>query len=129
MDATPKISVIIPTYNRASMACECVTIVLATEWPNLEMFMVNDCAPENTVDEVKRYFGPDQRVRYLRNAHISYKAASRNNDAEVAKGEYFFTRVSTRSLSVSQMHSTSAQGKSTGDNQPFGVFDDNCIRL
>ena len=90
MDSAPKISVIIPTYNRASMVCACVASVLATEWPNLEVIVVDDCSPDNTVDEVKRCFGSDQRVRYLRNTRNSFQAVSRNNGVQVATGEYLF---------------------------------------
>lgn len=48
MERTPRISVVIPTYNRASMACECVASVLATGWANLEVVVVDDCSPDNT---------------------------------------------------------------------------------
>ena len=84
----PKISVIIPTYNRAVMLCECVASVLATGWAELEIVVVDDCSPDNTEDELKRHFGKDRRVRYLRNARNSFQAVSRNNGARMATGDY-----------------------------------------
>ena len=86
----PKISVIIPTYNRAAMVCECVASVLATGWSELEVVVVDDCSPDNTKDELKRRFGEDCRVRYLRNARNSFQAVSRNNGARMATGDYLF---------------------------------------
>ena len=86
----PRISVIIPTYNRASMVCECVASVLATGWPELDLIVVDDFSPDNTAEELKRRFGQDRRVRYLRNERNSFQAVSRNNGAKVATGEYFF---------------------------------------
>ena len=86
----PKISVIIPTYNRASMVCECVASVLTTGWPKLEVIVVDDCSPDNTQEELKRRFGEDSRVHYWRNAHNSFQAVSRNNGARAATGEYLF---------------------------------------
>ena len=86
----PKISVIIPTYNRAAMVCECVANVLATGWKELEVIVVDDCSPDNTKEALKRRFGEDCRVHYLRNAHNSFQAISRNNGARVASGDYLF---------------------------------------
>jgi len=63
MERTPRISVVIPTYNRASMACECVASVLAMGWANLEVVVVDDCSPDNTGEILKRAFGHDRRVR------------------------------------------------------------------
>lgn len=90
MERTPRISVVIPTYNRASMACECVASVLATGWANLEVVVVDDCSPDNTGEMLKRAFGHDRRVRCLRNARNSFQAVSRNNGARVSTGEYLF---------------------------------------
>ncbi len=71
------------------MVCECVASVLATRWPDLEVIVVDDCSPDNTVEELKRCFDSDRRVRYLRNGRNSFQAVSRNNGAKVATGEYF----------------------------------------
>lgn len=86
-----RISVIIPTFNRAEMVCACVTSVLATNDPNLlEVIVVDDCSPDDTKARIAAQFGHDARVRYVRNAHNSFQAVSRNNGAKVAKGDYLF---------------------------------------
>ena len=90
MHRTPSISVIIPTFNRSSMVCECVASVLATGWPKLEIVVVDDCSPDDTAGELKRRFGHDSRVRYLRNDVNSFQAVSRNRGAKASTGEFLF---------------------------------------
>lgn len=84
------ISVIIPTYNRAQMVCDCVASVLATNYPELEVIVVDDCSPDDTGTKLKTRFGDDGRVRYLRNEQNSFQAVSRNNGAKIASGDYLF---------------------------------------
>jgi GT2 family glycosyltransferase len=83
------ISVIIPTYNRANMVCDCVDSVLAQKGVDLEVIVVDDCSPDDTGQKIKERFGNDGRVRYMRNEKNSFQAVSRNNGAKVSKGEYF----------------------------------------
>ena len=84
----PKISVIIPTYNRATMLCECVASVLATGWTELEVIVVDDCSPDDTAAKIKEEFG--ETVKYIRNEKNSFQAVSRNNGAKIATGDFFF---------------------------------------
>ena len=86
----PVVSVIIPTYNRAQMVCDCVASVLATNYPELEVVVVDDCSPDDTGEKVKARFGGDDRVRYLRNERNSFQAVSRTNGARASSGDYLF---------------------------------------
>ncbi len=89
-EACSKISVVIPTFNRASMVCDCVGSVLATGWPNLEVIVVDDCSPDDTKSQVEIRFAGDPRVKYLRNEKNSFQAVSRNRGAAASSGEYIF---------------------------------------
>lgn len=82
-----KISVIIPTFNRAKMVCECIQSILANNWVDLEVVVVDDCSPDDTAACVKAEFGADARVKYLRNEKNSFQAVSRNNGARIATGD------------------------------------------
>lgn len=85
----PRISVIIPTFNRAEMVCACVASVLATEGAELlEVIVVDDCSPDDTEARIAAQFGRDARVRYIRNVRNSFVAVSRNNGARIARGDY-----------------------------------------
>lgn len=84
------ISVIIPTYNRAKMVCDCVQSVLAPNYPALEVIVVDDCSPDDTWERVRRIFGSDSRVKFLRNDKNYSLAVSRNNGRKLARGRYLF---------------------------------------
>ena len=86
----PLISVIIPTFNRAKMVCDCVRSVLATNYPSLEVIVVDDCSPDDTKSQLIAAFGADVRVRCLSNKKNSFQAVSRNNGRKAASGDYLF---------------------------------------
>jgi len=86
----PLISVIIPTYNRAKMLCDCIASVLATEYPHLEIVVADDCSTDGTRDEIVRRFADDPRVKYCCNETNSQAAITRNNGARHATGDYLF---------------------------------------
>ena len=88
MDVTPKISVIIPTYNRASMVCECVASVLASDFREFEVIVVDDCSPDDTGERIQARYGDMPHVRYVRNAVNKQLGGSRNVGARHAKGTY-----------------------------------------
>ena len=87
---SPLISVIIPTFNRAKMVCDCVRSVLATGYPALEVIVVDDCSPDDTKTQLIATFRTDSRVKYLRNIKNSFQAVSRNNGRKAASGDYLF---------------------------------------
>ena len=81
-----RISVVIPTFNRADMVCRCVKSILDADWPDLEVIVVDDCSPDDTARRIGDEFGP--RVRCIRNARNSFQAVSRNNGAKIATGDF-----------------------------------------
>ena len=77
LGGAPRVSVIVPTFNRAKMVCSCVASVLAAEDSNLlEVIIIDDCSPDDTKARVAAQFGGDARVRYFRNARNSFHAVS-----------------------------------------------------
>ena len=60
MDTTEKISVIIPTYNRANLIERSVRSVLDQTYDNLEVIVVNDCSTDDTQEMIGRI--NDQRL-------------------------------------------------------------------
>lgn len=88
MERSPDISVIIPTFNRATMVCDCVARVLAQEGVTLEVIVVDDYSPDDTKTRIEERFGGDSRVKYIRNEKNSFQAVSRNNGAKIANGKF-----------------------------------------
>ncbi len=70
------------------MVCRCVRSVFDTEWPDLEVIVVDDCSPDDTGARIAERFGDS--VKYVRNGKNSFQAVSRNNGAKIANGDYLF---------------------------------------
>ena len=81
----PKVSVIIPTYNRLPMLKEAVESVLAQDFEDFELIVVDDGSTDGTADEITRYGG---RVKLLRHQENRGVSAARNSGILHAKGKY-----------------------------------------
>ncbi len=81
----PKVSIIIPTYNRLPMLKEAVDSVLAQNFEDFELIVVDDGSNDGTADEMKKYGG---RVRLLRHPENRGVSAARNRGILNAKGKY-----------------------------------------
>jgi len=80
-----KVSVIIPTYNRAAMLDDAVSSVLAQTYQNFEILISDDGSTDNTQEVVKKF---DERVNYLYSNHSGIPAIVRNKAIIEASGEY-----------------------------------------
>lgn len=82
------ISVVIPTFNRAEMACRCVKSVLAADTAGckIETIVVDDCSPDATSELIAAECGG--AVKILRNEKNSFQAVSRNRGAAAATGDW-----------------------------------------
>ncbi len=84
----PAVSVVIPTFNRAQMVCDCVASVLSSDFEDYEVVVVDDCSPDDTGERIRARFSGESRVRYVRNAVNKQLGASRNVGAAHARGKY-----------------------------------------
>ena len=79
-----KVSVVIPTYNKADYTKKTVDSVLAQTYPNLEVIVVDDGSHDNTVKVVEQY---GNRVRLIQKANGG-ACSARNEGIRNATGEY-----------------------------------------
>ena len=82
---SPKVSVIIPTYNRADKICESVESVLNQTLTDLELIVVDDGSSDATGQILEDAYG--DRVRYIAQVNQGVSAA-RNKGIQEAKGEW-----------------------------------------
>ncbi len=82
----PKVSVIIPTYNRASYLKEAVQSVLDQTYRNFELIIVDDGSTDNTEEVVASF--TDDRIRYIKKNNEGHAGKTRNVGLENARGEY-----------------------------------------
>lgn len=84
---TPKVSVLIPTYNYAHILDETIKSVLDQTFQDFELIVVDDGSKDNT-DEVMEKYKTDPRITYLRNEKNLGLVDNWNKCLDLAKGEY-----------------------------------------
>jgi len=85
---TPKVSVIIPTYNSGRTLGECLASVLGVDYPkeDLEVLVVDDGSTDDTKKVVEELAGKDRILKYLFQKN-SGPATARNTGIRKAAGE------------------------------------------
>ena len=81
----PKVSVVIPTYNRADKVSATVESVLAQTFSDLEVIVVDDGSSDDTEQVLRQAFG--DRIRYYAQVNQGVSVA-RNKGIEEARGEW-----------------------------------------
>jgi glycosyltransferase involved in cell wall biosynthesis len=82
---TPKVSVILPTYNRAKQIENAVQSVLSQTYKNYELIVIDDGSTDSTED-VLRKFTDNNRFKYFKQVNQGASVA-RNFGLEKSKGE------------------------------------------
>ncbi len=87
MDITPAVSVILPTYNRATVLGEAIDSVRAQTFNEWELIVVDDGSTDGTATVVERSARRDGRIDYVR-AKQGGVSAARNLGIQKARGEF-----------------------------------------
>ncbi len=83
---TPKVSVIIPTYNRIQTIERAINSVLNQTFQNFEILIIDDASTDNTSELIKSI--SDSRLRYHKLSENSGGGAARNKGIELSTGDY-----------------------------------------
>lgn len=81
------VSVIIPTYNRAEMLCQCVDSILKSTYTNLQIIVVDNSSTDNTVELLSERYS-DNRLEIVRLKENLMAAGGRNVGIKKAVGDY-----------------------------------------
>jgi glycosyltransferase involved in cell wall biosynthesis len=84
----PKVSVVIPAYNRADLLPRSMGSVLNQTFHDIELMVVDDGSTDNTKKLVEEWAARDPRVKYVWEKNSGYAATPRNVGIGLAKGEY-----------------------------------------
>ncbi|HEY3275787.1 MAG TPA: glycosyltransferase family 2 protein [Syntrophorhabdaceae bacterium] len=87
-DVAGKVSVIIPTYNRAHFIKNAVESIQNQEYKNLEIVIVDDGSRDDTAEIVRRLQEEDQRIRFFSNDRTKGPSGARNTGILNSSGEY-----------------------------------------
>ena len=86
MNRKPKISVIIPTFNRPELLKRSIKSVLNQSFQNFEIIVVDD-GLEKRADKIIEKIN-DDRIVYIKHRKNKGVSVSRNNGVEISKGEF-----------------------------------------
>ncbi|WP_372518435.1 glycosyltransferase family 2 protein [Candidatus Ruminimicrobiellum ovillum] len=84
----PKVSIIIPVYNVEQYLRQCLDSVCNQTFKDIEIIIVNDCSPDNSLEIIKEYQRKDERIVLVdlkQNVGLGF---ARNEGMKVAKGKY-----------------------------------------
>lgn len=84
------VSILLPTYNRASIIEQCINSVLAQSYSNWELIISDDGSGDDTQIIAKKYEKKDSRVRYHRNAVCQGLPRNRNIAVSISQGDLVF---------------------------------------
>ncbi len=84
----PKVSVIIPVYNRARLIGKAIQSVLNQSYREFEIVVINDGSIDATESVIKKYQKSDKRIHYICHEKNKGAAAARNTGVKNATGEY-----------------------------------------
>ena len=86
IDFEDKISVIIPTYNRAKSIIHSIKSVLTQTYHNLEVIIIDDCSNDNTESLISKI--EDNRIKYIKLKENKGANFARNLGIKLSTGKY-----------------------------------------
>lgn len=82
----PKVSVIIPTYNRAELLKNSILSVLSQTFQDFEVLIIDDSSFDKTEEVVKNMSG--NQIKYIKNSTNKGVSAARNVGINNSRGDY-----------------------------------------
>ena len=89
-EKAPLISVIVPVYNTAQYIEECLLSIVAQDYKNLEIIVVDDGSTDNSLQIVQDIANNHQNILRVYHINNSGVSAARNFGIEQSHGEYLF---------------------------------------
>ncbi|RYX81282.1 glycosyltransferase [bacterium] len=123
-DFQPLVSVLVAAYNEEKVIERTVRSILASDYPRLEVVVVDDGSKDETFATVKQAFGEDARVHVFRQQNGG-KASALNHAITEAHGEIFVgfdadTQVAPDAISFMVRHFTDERVGAVAGNVSVG---------
>jgi GalNAc5-diNAcBac-PP-undecaprenol beta-1,3-glucosyltransferase len=83
----PFFSIVVPTYNRAHLIVPTIQSILAQEFPDFEILIIDDGSTDDTEDVVEIAFGHHLKINYIRKKNEE-RSIARNTGFELSRGQY-----------------------------------------
>jgi len=85
-----KVSIILPTYNRASLLAQCINSVLRQTYRNIELIICDDCSSDTTEAIIGSIVGENENIIYIRNNARVGLPDNRNIGISNSSGDFVF---------------------------------------
>lgn len=82
----PKVSIVIPTYNRSHLIESAIESALSLKYPNFEVIIIDDNSKDNTEEVVKNI--KDARINYIKHDEQRGAPKSKADGIKNSTGEY-----------------------------------------
>ena len=82
---TPKVSIILPTYNRADLIMETIRSILSQTYQNWELLVIDDGSDDKTEEIIEQI--KDTRIQFHKAGRIGIVGKIKNRGIEMAGGE------------------------------------------
>ena len=87
--SSPKVSIIIPTYNRSKYLTQAIESARCQDYHNMEIVVSDNASTDNT-DNVMEEYSADNRIKYFRNSvNIGMVGNWRKALSEYCSGDWF----------------------------------------
>ncbi len=84
----PRVSIVLPSYNGARYLDQSIKSIIAQDFQDWELIIVNDCSTDATADIAEKYAKKDSRICVIHNVINQKLPASLNIGFQKAQGEY-----------------------------------------
>jgi len=86
-DYQPRISVVLPTFNRAALLPRAIKSVMEQTYSEWELIIVDDGSVDNTFEIVNEFISSDRRIKYIKRQNMKLPTAL-NNGIALSCGEF-----------------------------------------
>ena len=100
-ESCPLVSIIIVNFNGKQLLKRCLTSLLTTNYPNLEIIIVDNASTDGGVELIEKLFGSYSCIKLFENDENLGHAEGCNIGARVAKGRYLVFLDSDTEIKVS----------------------------
>jgi glycosyltransferase involved in cell wall biosynthesis len=85
-----RVSILLPTYNRAGIIADCIDSLFAQSYTDWELVICDDGSSDDTQTIINQFQLKDSRIRYIKNPSRQGLHKSRNRLIAAARGELIF---------------------------------------
>lgn len=86
----PLVTVVVPVYNHALYVCQCLDSVIRSDYPDIELVIVDDASTDNSPQCVRTWLQmhPDVRAIFQQHAYNQGITRTLNEAVQLSHGEY-----------------------------------------